>query len=183
MHFHPNLHAHAGRIVATLAQGGGDVLDGLFAGDALGKAIRPHFDGPRACIVGQVNPCLRDLDVLLPHRRVSRVELARRTEAEQAHVAPGKARFHLLPLRLGEAGLHPVFMLRTKFYGGKASLLEFGDQGLQVPVPQDVIGDGAQLKHTGYSSSPGFVTLKVGEDDRNIAGDAPVGFRCRHHAA
>src|SRR5690348_11646831 len=74
-------------IIAQLAQALGHTrnraLDRLAARDSVG----PHLDAPRAGIVRQIDPLFADLDLLAARFGVGRLELARRAETQQAHLA------------------------------------------------------------------------------------------------
>src|ERR1035437_9944681 len=143
MDFQPDLHAMHVAVIADFAQARREVLDGGLLVDALGQPVGPHLDAEGARVVREADELLGQIDLPLALGSVGGLELASGAEAEQPHLAVLEAILHLGAFGVGERGLDSMFVAGAKFDGIESGGLQGPDDGFQIHIVEDVIGDGA----------------------------------------
>ena len=100
-------------------------------------------DKTRSAVVHRADELLGQIDLLLALRRVRGLKFARGAVAEQAHLAVLEAILYLGALGLGERGFDAMFVAGTEFDGIEAGGFQGPDDGLQIHIVEDVVGNGA----------------------------------------
>ena len=112
-------------------------------GKPLGRTFTPH--APVSC--ARFDPLLPDLDLFPPHRRIGRFEFASRAETQQTHFALLESLADLVPLSLVERRFDAVLVPRAQLDGLISRRFQIPDDGFEIPVLQEVVGDAAQVQH------------------------------------
>lgn len=145
MHLHPDLDAFATPEIAQLAKRGADVADGRFLGNLFRQTVRAHFDAPCAGIVREVNPLLTDVDLFAALGGVRGLKFASGAKAQQADFAARKTSFDALPSGGVKGDFDTVVVAGPQFDRLEASGFQILDDGIEVPIFQDIVGNGAKL--------------------------------------
>src|SRR3954447_7628442 len=95
----------------------------------------------------QLDPLLSQVNVLTATGGIRRMEFASGAEAEQSHFTVLKARLYPLSFGGRNRWLDAMFMPGAEFHCFEPGRLELFDDGFEVPIFQNVIGDCAQ-EHT-----------------------------------
>ena len=148
VHLEPDLDAIAVTVVARPSRSeAADVLEKVVSmGTSLGRPFGTHLDAQRLrSRRARARPImLADVDLLAAFGRVGGLKLALRAQAEQPYLGVQETRLDALAARRVERALDAVLVAGPQLYGLESSGLQILDDGVNVPVVQDVIGDGAQ---------------------------------------
>ena len=94
--------------------------------------------------MGELKEALAVFDILAHHTRRRRVELGDGAKTEKSDFTACKLLSDLGPLFTGEPRLDPMPVGRPQFNGFKAGLLAVPDDGGNIPVLSQVVGDQTQ---------------------------------------
>jgi hypothetical protein len=129
---------------AQFAEGVADLSQGFFHRHFLRQPVWPDLDAGRPYVVGEHNVFFRRLDVLLQLGLVDSVVIERTAQARQLHRRIGKPFFHLGALGLVERDLDAVLVRRAQLDSFEFSLGAILDDGRDIPVHREIVGDSAQ---------------------------------------
>ncbi len=146
VHFELDRYPVIARGRAALGERLADLLQGLFFRRPLRDAVGPHLDAGGADVAGEHHPGLRLVDVPPDHRRIRGVVLADRPEAPDLHRRILEPLPDLRPFRGGERDLHPVVVGRPKLDPVHPYFGQVLDDGRDIPVGRDVVGDRPELQ-------------------------------------
>ena len=109
----------------------------------------------------EINPLLADFQLFAAHLGIGRLELTRRAVAQQAHLALLQASRELFALVARQRALDAVLVLRAQLDRFIAGLFELADDGFEVPVLEEIVGDTAKMQH----GPPFYYAARQGGDD------------------
>src|SRR5262249_17417742 len=123
-----------------------DLFERLGHRDVLGQGVGPHLHPAAADVRGELDELPAALDILLDHGRVGRMKLTDGAATPAIDARVGEAFADLLALRLAHGRLGGVLVRGAQLDGGQADVAANLEDGRQVPVRSDVVGDDAEAK-------------------------------------